>query len=176
MYWFCSHTNFFRSDRNKGFTFLEIMLVVGIMSVLFAFLLPNFYYIYKERYLYRVSRDLAIDILKGQHLAIKRGLPLEFTFYKENNQVMYFAQFSDIDAAKEGKVVMGKLPNNIIIDKINGADFSTNFQIVINNVGKFKINNHEEDVQITVRHNLVKKNIIFKNNSIGKVDIVDVFQ
>ncbi len=83
--------------RRKGFTLVEVVLVVAIVAVLAAITLPSF-----QKYVYRAQRNEALTNLKGIYTA-------QTSFFHENG--LYGAAFDEIGFEISGAQVVD--PNTI---------------------------------------------------------------
>ncbi len=91
------------STRPAGFSLIELMMVIVIMSILAGMVLPN-----SNPSLYDQLRSTAYvlrtDLAYGRSLAVTNNSRYEFTFDKDNNQ--YVLEHSGNNAA------LDKLPNS----------------------------------------------------------------
>ncbi len=108
--------------RRKGFTLVEIMLVVAIIGVLAAIAVPSF-----QKYIYRAQRNEALTNLKGIYTT-------QTSFFHENG--LYGATFDEIGFEISGAQVVD--PNTVqsvyyvytMFSMTEGGQPGANFQAI----------------------------------------------
>ncbi len=63
----------FEQTNQKGFTLLELMIVIGIIAVLVAFAFPCYGLLHKHYSLYSAAQELAANLRCAQQMAVDQG-------------------------------------------------------------------------------------------------------
>ena len=110
----------FKNVKNKGFTLIEMLIVLALMSVMFAFALPSFSNLAKGNRIATQFNMLMSSLTFARSEAIKRNTPV--TVCRSNDQVSCSGLWQDgwivfIDNGVLGTV---NAPNDTILN-VHGA-------------------------------------------------------
>ncbi len=117
------HMSNFRRHTRKGFSLVEIILVVLILSVIAGLTIPNFSNTYKKFQLQRATRDLAYLMRFAQSRAIMKNLKVKLEFNSNLSEYWLLQQrkndalVDNIDGYENLTGRFGK--KNILSDKIS---------------------------------------------------------
>ena len=68
-------------SRDKGFTLIEILVVLAIIAIIVTFTVPNLEPVLKGSKLKQAADDLERALANAQQVAITQNHPVEFRFF-----------------------------------------------------------------------------------------------
>lgn len=90
---------------NRGFSLVELLVVIGVITLMTALIVPNYRFGDKSLALARTSSKLAQDLRRVQNLAISAqkfsgAVPAGYGVYFNLSQPAQYILFADLDANK----------------------------------------------------------------------------
>jgi Tfp pilus assembly protein FimT len=81
--------------KNKGFTFIEIIVIVGIMGIILAASYPTILNVMETRVLESSARDLLTTLEAARYLAVNDKVNCRVRFFQENNEWRYLVEVEE---------------------------------------------------------------------------------
>lgn len=83
--------------KNKGFTFIEIIVVLGIIGIILAASYPSILNVLEARALDSSARDLLTTLQAARYIAVNDKVNCRVHFFQENNQWRYLVEIQQPD-------------------------------------------------------------------------------
>ena len=121
-----------RENRNKGFTLVEMIVVIVILGILLAILVPGlFKYIKKAKDQQAIIECRAV-VTAAQALALELYgknlfLPEEFTTDSKRENIC-------IEAGTDGKIVSGVKFSSSVVTEVNYLEYETKGEIMLSSI------------------------------------------
>jgi prepilin-type N-terminal cleavage/methylation domain-containing protein len=78
--------------KNKGFTFIEIIVVLGIVGIILAASYPSILNVLEVRALESSARDLLTTLEAARYQAVNEKVNCRVRFFQENNEWRYLVE------------------------------------------------------------------------------------
>lgn len=151
-----------RSTRNKGFTLIEIMIVIVIMGIMAAIATPNLMSYMSRLRLNGAARQVMTDLMLARGKAVSENKRVgvvftsnhQYTIFSDNNQNSAIdtgeltvskniqAEFADVTLSSNTSPIF--LPNGSVLSATNGtvtlSNTSGSKQVTTSSAGRVRIN------------------------------------
>jgi prepilin-type N-terminal cleavage/methylation domain-containing protein len=84
-----------KSSRQEGFTFIEMLVVVGVMGMILAAIYPSIMNTLETRGLENTARDILTTMQRAKFQAVKTKINHRVGFLEDNGKLYYFIERED---------------------------------------------------------------------------------
>ena len=143
-----------KKNKLKGFTVIELLVVIGIISILVGFGLPSYFYMKKNISFYSSVESILNTLRLAQNRAISSQDGTIHGVYFETDQcVLYGEDWSSPTYTRAFPLESGKIlgaSTNVEFERLTG-EASSQMSIVVEYSGRQKIINVEETGKISIQ-------------------------
>lgn len=102
-----------QNSKNRGFSVIELVLVIGIIAVIAAFTLPNLFSRKSATELNNTANQMSVTLREAQSRAISQSGGTDWGVRFDNGNPPYFAMFSTPNYDPSTRVIYTTLPPGI---------------------------------------------------------------
>ncbi|MBC7362475.1 MAG: GspH/FimT family protein [Candidatus Aminicenantes bacterium] len=81
--------------KNKGFTFIEIIVILGIIGIIIAASYPSILNVLETRALDSSARELLTTLEAARYMAVNEKVNCRVRFFQENNEWRYLVEIEE---------------------------------------------------------------------------------